>query len=47
MNPLIKKALLGGMAGTLMMSLMMQFAAPMLVGQPMDIASDARQHDGP
>jgi len=39
MNLPIKKALLGGMAGTLMMSLMMQFAAPMLVGQPMDIAA--------
>ncbi len=39
MNLSIKKALLGGMVGTLMMSLMMQFAAPMLVGQPMDIAA--------
>lgn len=39
MNTNIKKALLGGMVGTLMMSLMMQFAAPMPVGQPMDIAA--------
>ncbi|MDF1584320.1 MAG: hypothetical protein RQ733_09295 [Methyloprofundus sp.] len=35
----ITKMLLGGISGTLMMSLMMKFAAPMLVGQPMDIAA--------
>ncbi len=35
----ITKMLLGGLTGTLMMSLMMKFAAPMLVGQPMDIAA--------
>lgn len=39
MNPNIVKAILGGIAGTLMMSLMMRFAAPMMVGQPMDIAA--------
>jgi len=35
----ITKTLLGGFAGTLMMTLMMQFAAPMMIGQPMDIAA--------
>jgi len=35
----ITKTLLGGFAGTLMMSLMMKFAAPMMIGQPMDIAA--------
>lgn len=39
MNTNIIKAILGGIAGTLMMSLMMRFAAPMMVGQPMDIAA--------
>lgn len=39
MNPNIVKAILGGIAGTLMMSLMMSFVAPMMVGQPMDIAA--------
>ncbi len=35
----ITKTLLGGFAGTLMMSLMMRFAAPMMIGHPMDIAA--------
>lgn len=39
MNPNIIKAILGGIAGTLMMSLMMRFVAPMMVGQSMDIAA--------
>lgn len=39
MNTNFIKAILGGIAGTLMMSLMMRFAAPMMVGQPMDIAA--------
>lgn len=39
MNPNNIKAILGGIVGTLMMSLMMRFAAPMMVGQPMDIAA--------
>ena len=39
MNTNLIKAILGGIAGTLMMSLMMRFAAPMMVGQPMDIAA--------
>jgi uncharacterized membrane protein YagU involved in acid resistance len=39
MNPNIVKAILGGIAGTLMMSLMMRFVAPMMVGQPMNIAA--------
>jgi len=39
MNPKIIKTLVGGLIGTLMMSLMMNFAAPMMIGQPMDIAA--------
>jgi len=39
MNPNIIKVILGGIVGTLMMSLMMRFAAPIMVGQPMDIAA--------
>ncbi|MFA5925023.1 MAG: DUF6789 family protein [Methylococcaceae bacterium] len=39
MNTNIIKTILGGMVGTLMMSLMMRFAAPIMVGQSMDIAA--------
>lgn len=39
MKSKFSKILLGGLAGTLMMSLMMKFAAPMMIGQPMDIAA--------
>ncbi|WP_305907859.1 DUF6789 family protein [Methylomarinum sp. Ch1-1] len=39
MNTKLIKTLAGGFAGTLVMTLMMRFAAPMLVGQPMDIAA--------
>jgi uncharacterized membrane protein YagU involved in acid resistance len=39
MNTNIIKTILGGIVGTLMMSLMMRFAAPIMVGQPMDIAA--------
>jgi hypothetical protein len=39
MNPTITKTLIGGLVGTLLMSLMMQFAAPMMIGRPMDIAA--------
>ena len=39
MKSTMTKMLLGGFAGTLIMSLMMKFAAPMLIGQPMDIAA--------
>ncbi|MCL7419679.1 MAG: DUF1440 domain-containing protein [Methylobacter sp.] len=35
----LTKTLIGGFTGTLMMTLMMQFAAPMMIGQPMDIAA--------
>ncbi|MDP3334297.1 MAG: hypothetical protein Q8S55_20270 [Methylococcaceae bacterium] len=35
----IAKTLSGGFAGTIAMTLMMQFAAPMMIGQPMDIAA--------
>ncbi|PKM38493.1 MAG: hypothetical protein CVV06_00200 [Gammaproteobacteria bacterium HGW-Gammaproteobacteria-10] len=33
------KTLAGGFAGTLLMTLMMQYAAPMMIGHPMDIAA--------
>ena len=39
MKPNITKTLIGGFTGTLMMTLMMQYAAPMMIGQPMDIAA--------
>lgn len=39
MKPHIVKILIGGLAGTLLMTLMMRFAAPMLIGRPMDIAA--------
>jgi uncharacterized membrane protein YagU involved in acid resistance len=38
MQPEIKKAILGGIVGTIVMSLMMKFVAPMMIGRPMDIA---------
>ena len=39
MKSKFSKILIGGLAGTLIMSLMMKFAAPMMIGQPMDIAA--------
>ncbi len=39
MKSKFSKILIGGIAGTLMMSLMMKFAAPVMIGQPMDIAA--------
>ena len=39
MKPEIKNALIGGIAGTVVMTLMMMYAAPMLTGHPMDIAA--------
>ncbi len=36
----MKKALLGGIVGTAMMTFMMYFVRPMLVGAPMDIAAE-------
>ena len=36
----MKKALLGGVVGTAMMTFMMYFVRPMLVGAPMDIAAE-------
>ena len=39
MQPSIKKTILGGIAGTIVMTLMMQIVAPMMTGQPMDIAA--------
>jgi uncharacterized membrane protein YagU involved in acid resistance len=38
MKPNLTKAILGGLAGTVVMSLMMRFVAPMMLGHPMDIA---------
>jgi len=39
MKPEITKAVIGGVAGTVVMTLMMMFVAPMMTGQPMDIAA--------
>ena len=39
MKPEIKNTVLGGLAGTIVMTLMMMFVAPMLTGMPMDIAA--------
>lgn len=39
MKPDIKKAVLGGIVGTVVMTMMMKFVAPMMIGQPMDIAA--------
>jgi hypothetical protein len=36
----MKKALLGGIVGTTMMTIMMYFVRPILVGAPMDIAAE-------
>jgi hypothetical protein len=38
MKPNLTKAIVGGVAGTVVMSLMMRFVAPMMLGHPMDIA---------
>lgn len=37
-RPGIYQAVLGGFAGTVAMTMMMYFAAPMMIGHPMDIA---------
>jgi uncharacterized membrane protein YagU involved in acid resistance len=39
MKPNLTKLFLGGLAGTAVMTLMMYFVAPMMLGQPMDIAT--------
>ncbi len=39
MHPNTQKAILGGAVGTVVMTLMMYFVAPMMLGQPMDVAA--------
>jgi len=39
MKPEIKNAVIGGLAGTIVMTLMMMYVAPMMTGMPMDIAA--------
>ena len=39
MKPNLMKSLGGGLAGTVVMSMMMRFVAPMMLGHPMDIAA--------
>ncbi len=39
MKPEIKMAVIGGAAGTVLMTMMMMFMAPMMTGMPMDIAA--------
>jgi len=38
MKPNLMKSIAGGLAGTVTMTLMMRFVAPMMLGHPMDIA---------
>ena len=38
MKPNLTKAILGGLVGTVMMTMMMRFVAPLMLGHPMDIA---------
>ncbi len=39
MRPNIGKTILGGLVGTVVMTLMMYFVAPMMLGRPMDVAA--------
>jgi hypothetical protein len=39
MKPNTEKAILGGFVGTAVMTMMMYFVAPMMMGQKMDIAA--------
>lgn len=39
MNTSFGKAILGGFVGTVLITLMMYFVAPMMLGQPMDVAA--------
>src|SRR5215831_6157176 len=39
MKPNLTKTIAGGLAGTVAMTLMMRFVAPMMLGHPMDIAA--------
>ncbi len=39
MRPSVRKTILGGFAGTVVMTAMMYFVAPMMLGKPMDIAA--------
>ena len=39
MKPNLIKSMAGGLAGIVMMTMMMRFVAPMMLGHPMDIAS--------
>ena len=39
MRPSLGKTILGGFAGTVVMTMMMYFVAPMMLGRPMDVAA--------
>ena len=39
MRPNLTRSIAGGLAGTLVMTLMMRFVAPLMLGHPMDIAN--------
>ncbi len=39
MKPTVGRTVLGGFAGTLLITLMMYFVAPMMLGKPMDVAA--------
>ena len=39
MKPSLVRSIVGGLAGTVVMTLMMRFVAPLMLGHPMDIAA--------
>jgi uncharacterized membrane protein YagU involved in acid resistance len=39
MKPNLMKSIVGGLVGTIVMTLMMRYVSPMMLGHPMDIAS--------
>ena len=39
MKPSLMKSIVGGLVGTVVMTMMMRFIAPMMLGHPMDIAA--------
>lgn len=46
MKPRLVQAIIGGIAGTILMTLMMYYVAPMMIGGPMDIAGTLGEMTG-
>lgn len=46
MKPRLVQAIIGGVAGTILMTLMMYYVAPLMTGGPMDIASTLGEMTG-